>query len=96
MIKLPFSNSLYFKNRNYYTNNKNHFQANCKQNNTSIPLLSETKYEDNNKSSDFVLDILGFKLQLDDIIILGLLYFLYSEGVKDDFLYGILFLLLFS
>lgn len=41
-----------------------------------------------------ILEILGIKLYFDDILIIGLLFFLYSEGVKDDFLFIVLILLL--
>ena len=43
-----------------------------------------------------VLEILGISLYLDDLIILGLLFFLYKEGVKDDMLFLSLILLLLS
>lgn len=43
-----------------------------------------------------ILEILGIKLYLDDIIILGLLFFLYKEGVKDEILFLSLILLLLS
>ena len=43
-----------------------------------------------------ILEIMGIKLFLDDIIILGILFLLYKEEVKDDMLYIILFLLLFA
>ena len=38
----------------------------------------------------------GFKLYLDDIIILALLFFLYKEDVKDDILFILLILLLIT
>ncbi len=41
-----------------------------------------------------ILEILGIKLYFDDILIIGLLFFLYNEGVKDEFLFIILILLL--
>jgi len=43
-----------------------------------------------------VLEILGIQLYLDDIIILGLLFFLYTEGVQDELLFIALILLLLS
>lgn len=43
-----------------------------------------------------VLEVLGISLYLDDLIILGLLFFLYEEGVKDDMLFLQLVLLLLS
>ncbi len=47
-------------------------------------------------SNQPVLEILGISLYLDDLIILGLLFFLYQEGVKDDMLFLSLILLLLS
>lgn len=43
-----------------------------------------------------ILEILGIKLYLDDLIIIGLLFFLYKEDVQDELLFFILILLLFS
>lgn len=43
-----------------------------------------------------ILEILGIKLYLDDIVILSLLFFLYKEGVKDEMLFLSLILLLLS
>lgn len=42
------------------------------------------------------ISILGFKLHTDDILILLILLFLYIEQVKDQLLFAILILLLFS
>lgn len=43
-----------------------------------------------------VLEILGIELYLDDIIILGLLFFLYKEDVQDETLFLSLILLLLT
>ena len=43
-----------------------------------------------------IFEIFGIKLYLDDLIIIGLLFFLYQQNVNDEMLYIILFLLLFS
>lgn len=43
-----------------------------------------------------IIDILGISLYLDDLIIIGLLFFLYQEGVKDDMLFLALILLLLT
>ena len=43
-----------------------------------------------------VLEILGIELYLDDIIILGLLFFLYKEDVQDEMLFLSLILLLLT
>lgn len=47
-------------------------------------------------SGEPIIEILGISLYLDDIIILGLLFFLYQEGVKDYMLYLVLIMLLLS
>lgn len=43
-----------------------------------------------------IFEILGISLYLDDIIILCLLFFLYTEGVQDELLFIVLILLLLS
>ena len=43
-----------------------------------------------------IIEILGIKLYLDDLIIIGLLFFLYKEDVHDEILFGILILLLLN
>lgn len=40
--------------------------------------------------------ILGIKLHFDDLLLICLLFFLYSEGVKDEWLFIALLLLLLS
>lgn len=47
----------------------------------------------NKKSSDY-FEILGFKLHYDDLIIIGLILLLFSEGVNDQFLIIALVLLI--
>ncbi len=43
-----------------------------------------------------IFEIFGIKLYLDDLIIIGVMYFLYQQNVHDEMLYLILFMLLFS
>lgn len=43
-----------------------------------------------------IIEILGISLYLDDLIIIGLLFFLYQEGVKDESLFFTLILLLLT
>ncbi len=47
-------------------------------------------------STEPIFEILGISLYLDDLIILGLLFLLYQEGVKDYMLFLVLILLLLS
>ena len=50
----------------------------------------------NEKEAEFKLHLLGMNLKFDDILILLILYILYSQGVENSSLFIILFLLLFS
>ena len=45
---------------------------------------------------DGIIDIFGFKLHTDDLLIILILFILYKEDVKDKFLYIALILLLIS
>ncbi len=47
-------------------------------------------------NDDGVIDIFGFKLHTDDILIILLLFILYKEDVNDKFLFIALLLLLLS
>lgn len=47
-------------------------------------------------SDQAIFEIFGIKLYLDDLIIIGILFFLYQQNVNDEMLYIILLLLLFS
>ena len=49
-----------------------------------------------NDLNDPIVEILGIQLYLDDIIILGLLFFLYKEDVHDEMLFLTLVLLLLT
>ncbi|MEI3356866.1 MAG: hypothetical protein V8R81_07740 [Clostridia bacterium] len=66
--------------------------------NSSISTDNEIS-EDRKISSNMdepIFEILGISLYLDDIIILCLLFFLYTEGVQDELLFIVLILLLLS
>lgn len=52
--------------------------------------------DNNNESDKPIFELFGIKLYSDDLIILAVLFLLYEQNVKDEMLYIILFLLLFS
>lgn len=60
---------------------------------TNIVIEENTKKEDDNSP---LFEIFGIKLYSDDILILLLLFFLYSEKVDDQWLYITLIMLLLS
>lgn len=47
-------------------------------------------------NDEAIITLFGIKLFLDDLIIIGLIYLLYQEGVKDEMLFISLLLLLIS
>lgn len=51
---------------------------------------------ENLKGTEFSLQLLGINLKFDDLLILLILYFLYTEKVQDTSLFVVLFLLLLS
>lgn len=64
---------------------------------TNLKLISNTtnsRFDSNSEQAIF--EIFGINLYVDDLIILGILFVLYQQDVKDEMLYIILFLLLLS
>ena len=111
MFNFPFLGYPYNYNYYRYYNRYNHNIKNVTNNNQS-QIQEENKEEKDSitnskisntissrsySSSDQALfEIFGIELYLDDLIIIGLLFFLYQQNVNDEMLYMILFLLLFS
>ena len=54
------------------------------------------KNKSNKNNDDYLFDLFGLKIYSDDVLLVSLIYFLYSEGVKDDSLFLVLILLLLS
>lgn len=101
MFRFPFFGYPYnYHYYNYYNNYQNSKKvSNQTEKNSITKDLDLSNTINSNKSKDneqAIFSILGINLYLDDLIILGILYFLYQQKVKDEMLYIILFLLLFS
>lgn len=65
----------------------------------SKPKVKKNKeiYKKSTKNeSNALFEVFGIKLYFDDILLISLIFFLYSEGVKDDYLFISLILLLLS
>ena len=60
------------------------------------PNDTDKKNKSNNNTGDYLFDLFGLKIYSDDVLLVSLIYFLYSEGVKDDGLFLVLVLLLLS
>lgn len=93
----------YYKYYNHYNNLNQQIakseidNSEKKESITNSEKISNTNNSKRSSISDqAIFEIMGIKLYLDDLIILGVLYFLYEQNVKDEMLYIILFLLLIS
>lgn len=99
MFRFPFYgypyNYPYYKPYNIYYNN-NDKQLENKIEKSSITNTDNVSNTTNSNNESNIFEIFGIKLYLDDLIILGILFFLYEQNVKDEMLYIILFLLLLS
>lgn len=83
-----FNNDTFNNNCNF-TNAKNN--CNNSPNNYTISINDTDSYD-----YEQFINIFGFKLYFDDLLILALLFFLYKEEVKDESLYIALILLLLT
>lgn len=54
------------------------------------------KNKSNSNSKNCLFDLFGLKIYSDDVLLVSIIYFLYSEEVKDDGLFIVLILLLLS
>ncbi|MCI8620913.1 MAG: hypothetical protein HFJ50_03870 [Clostridia bacterium] len=74
-------------------NKNNFYQEEMKETKTQNSRITKNQIEE---QSDPIFEIFGIKLYFDDILIVSLLFFLYSEGVEDNLLFIALILLLLS
>lgn len=58
--------------------------------------ISKKNYNIKKEEPNILFEIFGLKLYFDDILLICLIFFLYNEGVKDDYLFISLILLLLS
>ena len=99
----------YRYNRGYYPSVNKYYSrpSKCPTSNSkevSLPQgrsknISEKNFsckDDNKVDDDKVFEIFGIKLYFDDILLICLLFFLYNEGVQDQYLFISLVLLLLS
>lgn len=66
-------------------------------NNNQSKLKQEIIHSNNSKYDETIMfELFGIKLHQDDILLICLIFFLYNEGIKDEFLFVALILLLLS
>lgn len=63
---------------------------------SSFNFLNNFFHQDDRDGDEALFDLFGIKLYHDDILLLSLIFFLYKEDVKDQYLFFALILLLLS
>lgn len=84
-------------NEKIRVNNSNHKSKksyNMYESHANTNKLTENNIQSNN--DDNIFEIFGIKLHSDDILLICLIFFLFKEGVKDEYLFISLILLLLS
>lgn len=61
-----------------------------------IPAKEKIEKKEPSQSEDALFNLFGVKLHFDDVLLICLIFFLYNEGVKDEYLFIVLILLLLS
>lgn len=96
----PINNATYSNLKNFHINNnfshKGEKKASSNNFTSSFSFLNNLLYQDDRKEDEPFLKIFGIKLYYDDILLISLIFFLYKEDVKDQYLLFALILLLLS
>lgn len=88
----------YYRNRNYYRQNITPNRDKENQNEKEPPKKGRPNQDNHSfgNTDSPVFEIFGIQLFFDDILLISLIFFLYNEGVQDQFLFIALILLLLS
>ena len=73
----------------------NHF-TNYSKNTSNKKANKPTETKISPEKDDTIFEIFGIKLHSDDILLICLIFFLFKEGVQDEYLFISLILLLLS
>lgn len=91
-----FKSNTVVQNKSVYNTQKSENISSKNQNEQYRNCIDKDDDEKNNEVDSPLFELFGLKLYFDDILLLGLLFVLYSEGVDDTNLYIALVLLLMS
>lgn len=94
--KPPVSNPHPSKPVKNIQNQKIQNTNNINMNNSKTKPQEEGFRKANQTIDEALFEILGIKLYFDDILLICLIFFLYNEGVQDQYLFIALILLLLS
>ena len=80
----------------YYYGSSIKSNRKIKNNNNPYTYISNKEKIPPKSNNDVTFEIFGIKLYFDDILLICLIFFLYNEGVQDQYLFIALILLLLS
>lgn len=98
----PFYNSINYNNFSRTQNKKNNVFHNSNQINNhkshceTAPVLKECSKDKSSEHYEPLFELFGIKIYFDDVLIICILLFLYEEGIKDQYLFISLILLLLN
>lgn len=81
---------------NIYKNDRTNNFANSLKNTKNKKADDLTETSISSEKDDTIFEIFGIKLHSDDILLICLIFFLFKEGVQDEYLFISLILLLLS
>lgn len=90
-----YPNKVYQNSHSLKTSKVNMGNANPNNQNRLKP-PTKIEHTTASKDDDLIFEIFGIKLYFDDILLICLIFFLYNEGVQDQYLFIALILLLLS
>lgn len=106
MLPMPYFRMPYYRRYRPYYGNSAQTKIPTESENTQLNISKKDEPKQYEKKctekreylsdNSQVFNIMGITLHFDDILIICLLFFLYSEGVKDEMLFIALILLLLS
>lgn len=71
-------------------------EASSKRSASGFSFLNHFLHQDDRSEDEEYFELLGLKLYQDDLLLIGLIFFLYKEDIKDQYLFFALILLLLS
>lgn len=103
MPSSPYARSMNVKRLDWYKEQKREppkaevkEKSSSKKAPTGFSFLNNLLHQEDRGEDEDFFNLFGLKLYHDDILLIGLIFFLYQEDVKDQYLFFALILLLLS
>ncbi len=92
----PYRNYEVGQAKNSNSSNGQKANSSFKKSPSGFSFLSNLLHQEDRSDDEEYFDLFGLKLYNDDLLLIGLIFFLYKEDVKDQYLFFALILLLLS